>query len=195
MNQKRTSITVMGFFFFFFFFSPFFFVLLFISRLFNSHRPPLISSVFLRLTSLTTVHSMGEDNAMRRQNSPGTHSSASKHPPLCHTPVSKTLPPPWLDFSFRVATHFETEATTVDVPDMGATELWTVSRGTWSGSLGIGTVVAGGYAQGHERTRSRLQRRETCRVDTMLKFRTEDEPPALDARQRLHGPHRSTRWF
>lgn len=40
-------------------------------------------------------------------------------------------------------------------------------------------LQAGGYAQSHGPTRSRLQGRETYRIDTMLKFRTEDEPPAL----------------
>ncbi|EQB47078.1 hypothetical protein CGLO_13821 [Colletotrichum gloeosporioides Cg-14] len=57
-----------------------------------------------------------------------------------------SIPPPSVEFGFRVAVQLANVSVHTAVPDNAKeVELFRVSSGSWSGSFGSGFVVAGGY--------------------------------------------------
>ncbi|KAF4872122.1 Oxidoreductase BOA1 [Colletotrichum siamense] len=80
-----------------------------------------------------------EGNSEVAENDAAKPSIAFPHPTM-------SIPPPSVEFGFRVAIQLANVSVHTAVPDNAKeVELFRVSSGSWSGSFGSGFVVAGGY--------------------------------------------------
>ncbi|KZL83625.1 hypothetical protein CI238_05979 [Colletotrichum incanum] len=96
-----------------------------------------------------------------------------------------SLPTPILEFDFRVAVRFTPEI--IMVRNEKTIELAREVCGSWSGSLGSGSVVSGG----HDLDRTKLDTRTTHKIITAFKLQTSEEDPAsleMGTRGFLGGP-------
>lgn len=86
-----------------------------------------------------------------------------------------SIPPPSVEFGFRVAVQLASVSIHTAVPDNAKeVELFRVSSGSWSGSFGSGFVVAGGYYIDEASN----AKPGTSKVGGLLKLWTNDVKPA-----------------
>ncbi|KAH0431056.1 hypothetical protein CcaCcLH18_07361 [Colletotrichum camelliae] len=85
-----------------------------------------------------------------------------------------SIPPPSVEFGFRVAVQLASVSIHTAVPDNAKeVELFRVSGGSWSGAFGSGIVVAGGcYVD-----EASNEKPGTSKVGGLLKLWTDDEKP------------------
>ncbi|KAK1656440.1 hypothetical protein BDP81DRAFT_487977, partial [Colletotrichum phormii] len=98
-----------------------------------------------------------------------------------------SIPPPLAEFDFRVAVRFDAQETKTTAEGVEEAELAEGVRGSWSGSLGSGAVIAGG----HDLDMTTLKDKSLHEIVTAFKLRTSDGEPAvleMDTRGLLCGP-------